>query len=117
MNAAWLSVPEIGDWEQKGHVLDYSMDFTQIIEIRKCHKSDASQASIITQEEFITATMRLMLSPKQIHTTNNRSAMKLMTLKQYVYSLTLIFLFSFGYMFTSFRNIGYIGNRLITASF
>ncbi|PHU18165.1 hypothetical protein BC332_13860 [Capsicum chinense] len=39
---AWLSVPTFGDWDQKGVVPDYSMDFSKIRENRKRNKSRAS---------------------------------------------------------------------------
>ncbi|KAJ7945328.1 Pathogenic type III effector avirulence factor Avr AvrRpt-cleavage: cleavage site protein [Quillaja saponaria] len=52
-NASWLSVPQFGDWDQKGQVPDYSMDFTKIREMRKQNKREVSRASIGNEEEFI----------------------------------------------------------------
>ncbi|MCD7450415.1 hypothetical protein HAX54_006048 [Datura stramonium] len=40
--APWLSVPQFGDWDQKGVLPDYSMDFSKIRENRKYNKSRAS---------------------------------------------------------------------------
>ncbi|KAK6150514.1 hypothetical protein DH2020_015446 [Rehmannia glutinosa] len=54
-NAAWLSVPQFGDWEQKGVVPDYSMDFSKIREMRKQNKRDPSRASLGNEEELITS--------------------------------------------------------------
>ncbi|XP_022157718.1 uncharacterized protein LOC111024373 [Momordica charantia] len=53
--APWLSVPQFGDWEQKGGVPDYSVDFSKIRENRKQHKRDLSRASIGNEEELIMA--------------------------------------------------------------
>lgn len=51
--APWLSVPQFGDWEQKGEVPDYSVDFSKIRENRKQHKRDLSRASIGNEEELM----------------------------------------------------------------
>ncbi|XP_010261098.1 PREDICTED: uncharacterized transmembrane protein DDB_G0285607-like [Nelumbo nucifera] len=51
-NAAWLSVPQFGDWDQKGDLPDYSMDFTKIREMRKQNKRDISRASLGNEEEL-----------------------------------------------------------------
>ncbi|KAK6790019.1 hypothetical protein RDI58_013819 [Solanum bulbocastanum] len=45
----WLSVPQFGDWDQKGALPDYSMDFTKIRENRKQNKS---RASLGNEEDF-----------------------------------------------------------------
>ncbi|XP_055808954.1 uncharacterized protein LOC129877470 [Solanum dulcamara] len=55
----WLSVPQFGDWDQKGALPDYSMDFTKIRENRKQNKS---RASLGNEEEF-----------NSISTTNNNN--------------------------------------------
>lgn len=55
-NAPWLSVPQFGDWEQKGEVPDYSLDFSKIREMRKQNKKDVSRASIGNDEELIPST-------------------------------------------------------------
>ncbi|KAM7513712.1 hypothetical protein LguiA_003848 [Lonicera macranthoides] len=52
-NAPWLSVPQFGDWEQKGQVPDYSLDFSKIREMRKQNKRDVSRASLGNEEELI----------------------------------------------------------------
>ncbi|CAN6567735.1 unnamed protein product [Malus baccata var. baccata] len=52
-NAPWLSVPQFGDWDQKGQVPDYSLDFSKIREVRKQNKRDVSRASLGNEEEFI----------------------------------------------------------------
>ncbi|PON85679.1 sorbin/SH3 domain protein [Trema orientale] len=55
-NAPWLSVPQFGDWDQKGQVPDYSLDFSKIREMRKQNKRDVSRASLGNEEELITPT-------------------------------------------------------------
>ncbi|XP_010462651.1 PREDICTED: uncharacterized protein LOC104743239 [Camelina sativa] len=53
-NSPWLSVPQFGDWDQKGGPIpDYSMDFSKIREMRKLNKRDASRASLGNDEELI----------------------------------------------------------------
>nr|XP_008392622.1 uncharacterized protein LOC103454794 isoform X2 [Malus domestica] len=52
-NAPWLSVPQFGDWDQKGQVPDYSLDFSKIREVRKQNKRDVSRASLGNEEELI----------------------------------------------------------------
>ncbi|CAK8578871.1 unnamed protein product [Lathyrus sativus] len=46
------SVPQFGDWEQKGQVPDYSLDFSKIRETRKHNKSNISRASFGNEQEF-----------------------------------------------------------------
>ncbi|KAL2521478.1 hypothetical protein Fot_25401 [Forsythia ovata] len=55
-NAPWLSVPQFGDWDQKGAMPDYSMDFSKIREMRKQNKRDPSKASLGNEEELISST-------------------------------------------------------------
>ncbi|KAI9165123.1 hypothetical protein LWI28_008273 [Acer negundo] len=55
-NAPWLSVPQFGDWDQKGELPDYSMDFSKIREMRKQNKRDVSRASLGNEEDFINPT-------------------------------------------------------------
>lgn len=55
-NGQWLSVPQFGDWEQKGQLPDYSMDFSKIREMRKQNKRDASRASLGNEDDFINPT-------------------------------------------------------------
>ncbi|XP_071725279.1 uncharacterized protein [Rutidosis leptorrhynchoides] len=55
-NAPWLSVPQFGDWDQKGQLPDYSLDFTKIREMRKQNKRDVSRASLGNEEELINPT-------------------------------------------------------------
>ncbi|XP_024007611.1 uncharacterized protein LOC18011992 [Eutrema salsugineum] len=53
-NAPWLSVPQFGDWDQKGGTIpDYSMDFSKIREMRKQNKRDPSRASLGNEEDLI----------------------------------------------------------------
>ncbi|XP_009615350.1 uncharacterized protein [Nicotiana tomentosiformis] len=54
--APWLSVPQFGDWDQKGVMPDYSMDFSKIRENRKQNKRDLSRASLGNEEELISST-------------------------------------------------------------
>lgn len=51
----WLSVPQFGDWDQRGQVPDYSLDFSKIREMRKQNKRDASRASLGNEEELISS--------------------------------------------------------------
>lgn len=51
--APWLSVPQFGDWDQKGQVPDYSLDFSKIREMRKQNKRDVSRASLGNEEELV----------------------------------------------------------------
>ncbi|XP_035551070.1 uncharacterized protein LOC108983543 isoform X2 [Juglans regia] len=55
-NAPWLSVPQFGDWDHKGQVPDYSLDFSKIREMRKQNKMDVSRASLGNDEELIVST-------------------------------------------------------------
>ncbi|XP_042044452.1 uncharacterized protein LOC125210505 isoform X2 [Salvia hispanica] len=57
-NAPWLSVPQFGDWDQKGPLPDYSMDFSKIREMRKQNKRDPSRASLGNEDELIPSTTR-----------------------------------------------------------
>ncbi|CAF2321686.1 unnamed protein product, partial [Brassica rapa] len=51
-NTPWLSVPQFGDWDQKGgNIPDYSLDFSKIREMRKQNKRDPSRASLGNEEE------------------------------------------------------------------
>ncbi|MCL7048409.1 hypothetical protein MKW94_014434 [Papaver nudicaule] len=51
-NASYLSVPQFGDWDQKGGLPDYSMDFSKIREMRKQNKRELSRASLGNEEEL-----------------------------------------------------------------
>ncbi|KAK8717278.1 hypothetical protein V6N13_044552 [Hibiscus sabdariffa] len=55
-NGPWLSVPQFGDWDQKGQLPDYSLDFSKIREMRKQNKREVSRASLGNEEEFINPT-------------------------------------------------------------
>ncbi|XP_052191587.1 uncharacterized protein LOC127800803 [Diospyros lotus] len=52
-NAPWLSVPQFGEWDQKGPLPDYSLDFSKIREMRKQNKRDPSRASLGNEEELV----------------------------------------------------------------
>ncbi|KAF1888019.1 hypothetical protein Lal_00024031 [Lupinus albus] len=67
-NSPWLSVPQFGDWDQKGEVPDYSMDFSKIRETRKQNKTNISRASLGNEEEFINSTAT---SVNTAHTTQH----------------------------------------------
>ncbi|XP_024962003.1 uncharacterized protein LOC112502341 [Cynara cardunculus var. scolymus] len=54
-NAPWLSVPQFGDWDQKGPLPDYSLDFSKIREMRKQNKREISRTSIGNEEDFISS--------------------------------------------------------------
>ncbi|KAD4586419.1 hypothetical protein E3N88_24020 [Mikania micrantha] len=66
-NAPWMSVPQFGDWDQKGPLPDYSLDFSKIREMRKQNKRDISRASIGNEEELISS------NTSKLNTTNNKS--------------------------------------------
>lgn len=66
-NAAWLSVPQFGDWDQKGVIPDYSLDFSKIREMRKQNKRDPSRASIGNEEELISSASRSSNSVNNDH--------------------------------------------------
>ncbi|XP_076888300.1 uncharacterized protein LOC143538684 isoform X2 [Bidens hawaiensis] len=61
--APWMSVPQFGDWDQKGPLPDYSLNFSKIREMKKQNKREISRASIGNEEE-LKATAKL-------DTTNN----------------------------------------------
>ncbi|CAN1345026.1 hypothetical protein LINPERPRIM_LOCUS40229 [Linum perenne] len=66
-NAPWLSVPQFGDWDQKGPLPDYSMDFSKIREMRKQNKT---RASLGNEEELINPTANLPKSTPPSHNNN-----------------------------------------------
>ncbi|XP_076888165.1 uncharacterized protein LOC143538494 [Bidens hawaiensis] len=66
--APWISVPQFGDWDQKGPLPDYSLNFSKIREMKKQNKREISRASIGNEEELIKATPKL-------DTTNNTAPM------------------------------------------
>lgn len=49
-------MPQFGDWDQKGPLPDYSLDFSKIREMRKQNKRDPSRASLGNEEDFINPT-------------------------------------------------------------
>ncbi|CAN4106486.1 unnamed protein product [Withania somnifera] len=65
--APWLSVPQFGDWDQKGVMPDYSMDFSKIRENRKQNKRDLSRASLGNEEELISSTYRMSNTVHSAH--------------------------------------------------
>nr|XP_043617858.1 uncharacterized protein LOC122589611 isoform X2 [Erigeron canadensis] len=68
-NAPWMSVPQFGDWDQKGPLPDYSLDFSKIREMRKQNKRDLSRASIGNEDELISS--NTITSTAKLNTTNN----------------------------------------------
>lgn len=50
-----MSVPQFGDWDQKGPLPDYSLDFSKIREMRKQNKRDISRASIGNEDELVSS--------------------------------------------------------------
>ncbi|KAK4759495.1 hypothetical protein SAY87_022626 [Trapa incisa] len=52
-NGQWLSVPQFGDWDMKGEIPDYSLNFSKIRETRKQNKRDGFRASMGNEEELI----------------------------------------------------------------
>lgn len=60
-----MSVPQFGDWDQKGPLPDYSMDFSKIRQNRKQNKRDISRASIGNEEDLISS------NTAKLNTTNN----------------------------------------------
>ncbi|CAN8298947.1 unnamed protein product [Cochlearia groenlandica] len=82
-NTPWLSVPQFGDWEQKGgegggKIPDYSMDFTKIREMRKQNKRDPSRASLGNEEELV--------KPPETATTPTYHAASKLTTEQHHFS-------------------------------
>lgn len=76
-NTPWLSVPQFGDWDQKGGgtIPDYSMDFTKIREMRKQNKRDPSRASLGNEEELIKppeSTTEATAKLTTVHSENNQ---------------------------------------------
>lgn len=61
-NGGWLSVPQFGDWNQRGQVPDYSLDFSKIRETRKQNKTNISRASLGNEEEFVDSTTSISTS-------------------------------------------------------
>ncbi|GMH14943.1 hypothetical protein Nepgr_016784 [Nepenthes gracilis] len=55
-DASWLSVPQFGDWDQKGAMPDYSLDFSKIREMRKQNKRELSRVSLGNEEELVNPT-------------------------------------------------------------
>ncbi|KAM0039460.1 hypothetical protein Hdeb2414_s0012g00382361 [Helianthus debilis subsp. tardiflorus] len=49
-NAPWMSMPQFGDWDQKGPLPDYSLNFSKIREMKKQNKREISRASIGNEE-------------------------------------------------------------------
>ncbi|KAL8474997.1 hypothetical protein ACS0TY_030687 [Phlomoides rotata] len=72
-NAPWLSVPQFGDWDQKGPLPDYSMDFSKIREMRKQNKRDPSRASLGNEEELISSNSA-HIDPPDCHQNNSPAA-------------------------------------------
>jgi hypothetical protein len=70
-NTPWLSVPQFGDWDQKGQVPDYSLDFSKIRETRKQNKRDISRASLGNDEELIASTTTTTNNDANTHTDAN----------------------------------------------
>ncbi|XP_073148258.1 uncharacterized protein [Henckelia pumila] len=62
-NSPWLSVPQFGDWDQKGPVPDYSMDFSKIREMRKQNKRDPSRASVGNEEHLVSLNTKDLNKP------------------------------------------------------
>ncbi|XP_052197667.1 uncharacterized protein LOC127804738 [Diospyros lotus] len=51
-NNAWLSVPQFGDWDQRGPLPDYSGDFSKIRAMRKQNKREiGSRPSSLGNEQ------------------------------------------------------------------
>lgn len=70
-NGGWLSVPQFGDWDQRGQVPDYSLDFSKIRETRKQNKTNISRASLGNEEEFVDSTS---ISTSSVNTTGHSSS-------------------------------------------
>ncbi|KAL3637496.1 hypothetical protein CASFOL_018664 [Castilleja foliolosa] len=66
-NAPWLSVPQFGDWDQKGPLPDYSMDFSKIREMRKQNKRDPSRASLGNEEELLSSNKSATNIAQNVH--------------------------------------------------
>ncbi|KAI3930711.1 hypothetical protein MKX01_037157 [Papaver californicum] len=67
-NGQWLSVPQFGDWEQKGGMPDYSMDFSKIREMRKQNKRDPSRLVLVMKMNSSTLLINSTTKNKLIDT-------------------------------------------------
>ncbi|KAI5001657.1 hypothetical protein ZWY2020_026307 [Hordeum vulgare] len=51
---AWMTVPAFGDWDMKNDAMpDYSMDFSNIREMRKQNKKELSRASLGGEDDLL----------------------------------------------------------------
>ncbi|KAL0395578.1 UNVERIFIED_CONTAM: hypothetical protein Scaly_0006200 [Sesamum calycinum] len=75
-NTQWLSVPQFGDWDQKGVLPDYSMDFSKIREMRKQNKRDPSRASLGTRKSSSLQREEIPTLPTVINTTIIRTTLQ-----------------------------------------
>lgn len=64
-NSPWLSVPQFGDWDQKGQLPDYSLDFSKIRETRKQNKRDPARSSLGNEENLISLNPRDLNKPQE----------------------------------------------------
>ncbi|KAL2907204.1 RPM1-interacting protein 4 [Bienertia sinuspersici] len=67
-NAPWLSVPQFGDWDQKGPLPDYSLDFSKIREMRKQNKEILQGLVLVLKK--ISSIQLLRLTTKQMMKNN-----------------------------------------------
>lgn len=65
-------MPQFGDWDLKGQVPDYSMDFSKIREMRKQNKRDVSRASLGNEEELISSTTTKPTTTHNVHHNYNQ---------------------------------------------
>ena len=65
-------MPQFGDWDLKGQVPDYSMDFSKIREMRKQNKRDVSRASLGNEEELISSATKPSSGHQTIHHNYNQ---------------------------------------------
>lgn len=92
-NAPWLSVPQFGDWDQKGQVPDYSLDFSKIREMRKQNKRDVSRASLGNEEELIATNTANVEPPHNDHHPHYHQRHHSPTVRDSFYGLSFQFLF------------------------
>ncbi|KAL3637491.1 hypothetical protein CASFOL_018659 [Castilleja foliolosa] len=69
-NAPWLSVPQFGDWDQKGPL---PLDFSKIREMRKQNKRDPSRASLGNEEELFSSNTSASNIAQNVHHDSHRN--------------------------------------------
>ncbi len=88
--APWLSVPQFGDWDQKGELPDYSLDFSKIREMRKQNKRDVSRASLGNEEDFINPSATATTTTTITATTSQRNPLRMFMMMMMTKTTTMM---------------------------